>query len=420
MAIDTTTAALINPASKYLLPYDPANPYASTINYEALFGGGGVVEQAQKEAKKIGIAGEMKEYTPGMPVVTYGLRKTIGKAMKEKSGIFGLGGGMPKAGKAMILAALESAQTTAAAFQTKANLASSALGVVGSGVESALKGYERVREEVGRAGETIGTLWDGYVKVMADSVKSSHERSVAAFNEIDRLSKEVGTGRDYAKLRALEAATVSTVDSLKIEEREALSVAKDDRQRENIRQQYAGAKTKTLAQLSGNLEASYQATKEQTNVAMAGLKATAMETMGQQELYAEWNFGKAHEARASYLGEFGLKTAQMKLTIESLIAEGFGTVANWIQQTPVYAVTLEPIIQALLGAKAMGSTGGLLQAVKDIGQIGATAGMVAGWPGAVAGGITGFQKGMTGLGTALQGLWGAAPGTPSNWNKLAS
>ena len=259
----------------------------------------------------------------------------------KKTGLFSTKGPMgPTSSGLQLLGAVESYKTQTAVKQQEAEKAALALRLQGATTEASMRRLQELSQEAYGRRATATEAWGAAGKKAGEYVQSAELRTRQALNRLDEINAGISEGRDFAKAHAMNAAVQGIMGAMKVEEDQIV-------QRFGIgskeQEQFRARKMQTLSTAQSQIETSYRQLAEQQSLTYMN---ASNELQWKEDMYASFQ-EQQHVETLRYLAQandaYDMQLSQFNLTIEQLRSSGMENMANWMVQTPVFSMDIQPL-----------------------------------------------------------------------------
>lgn len=222
----------------------------------------------------------------------------------------------------------------------EAGKAATALEMQGAATVSHLERLDELQREAYARRERTADIWASVAEKADEYVKAAQSRTQQALDRLDKINSEISEGRDFAKAHAMQAAVQGVIGSLKQQEDQVV-------QRYGLEskeyQMFQMKKAQTLSTAQSQIESSHQQMAEQQGVAYMN---ASTELQWKEDMYSSFQ-EQQHVETLRYMAQandaYDLQLSQFNLTVEQMRSAGMENMANWIVQTPVFSMDIQPL-----------------------------------------------------------------------------
>lgn len=240
--------------------------------------------------------------------------------------------------------------------------------------------------------------FDAAVGKAREYALEAHQRTQEGLQKIDEWGKAIYEGLDFTKAHDMLVAVESTVGSLREEDRQiAQKYGVDSAEY----QQFQAGKSRALGIAQSTIQASHGKLRAEIGTNILQAKSTYLERGDMYESFQQQQDVEISAAMAKAKATYDLDISGRLIAIEQLKIAGWENLANWIIETPVFAMDAMDVVgfmgQLAVGQmereSAEGAAGAAASAQKKAGlfsMMGTIGGAIVGGPlGAGIGGAIG-------------------------------
>jgi hypothetical protein len=228
--------------------------------------------------------------------------------------------------------------------QKQAERSASALEMAGKATENYLSGLDTINENFQNRVSSTKEAFSAAAEKADDYVQASKGRVNEVLTKLDEINTQIAKDRDFAKAHDMQAAVQTSLASMKAEERNILETYGTD-SKEFM--QFQQSKRSSLATIQSNIQANYANLAEDHAKTYLGIVESAYTKSNMYLGYQEQQHVEMLKYQAEQEAAYNMQIAQFETSIEQLKMGGMENLANWLVETPSFAMDSTPLVTLL-------------------------------------------------------------------------
>jgi hypothetical protein len=229
-------------------------------------------------------------------------------------------------------------------LQGQATTAADALRMYGAGFEEFMAGTEAQGEEAAEDKKAAQERFDLAAAAADQAVKDSKTRAQEVMRKLEEINLKAGEQMDFARAHDVQIGVQSTIGRMKDEER---GIVGEFGAGSPEHRQFKAAQSEQLGIMNSGIQSTYAKLRDEQHQTYLKTSSEAMLQSNmyinfQEQLRVETLKGLA-QANAAY----DLEYSQFQIGLEQLRLRGMEDMANWMIQTPEFAMDITPITTAM-------------------------------------------------------------------------
>lgn len=309
------------------------------VNYDAVRSR---VQQAAQQTRTVAGAQEAMDVASTRPKTQVG--RAVSDTLRSMRPSGGSKSSTQSARYAEALAGQQKLGQDVAQTQVQAAKAAAALEMTGDTTAAYLQRLEGLGSQVAASGSRSSDLWNQAVEKADEYVKSARARVGQVLTKLESLSEDITKDWSFSKAHDMQVAAQGVLGAMKAEEKGILENYGPDSAEY---QQFKMTKARSLALAQSDIHGKYNQTWTAIKTSVLNATNEAMQKLHMYTSFQEQQHVETLKAMAQYSAAYEMQVAQTQLGIENLKMAGLENLANWLVQTPTFAVDMGPFLAQL-------------------------------------------------------------------------
>ena len=232
-------------------------------------------------------------------------------------------------------AAIKNYENQILSTQKQANRSADALEMTGKATEDYISNLDTINQNFQTQAASAQESFSAASEKADEYVQAAKGRVNEVLTKLDDINKQIAKDRDFAKAHDMQAAVQTSLASMKAEERNILETYGTD-SKEFM--QFQQSKRSTLATIQSNIQANYANLAEEQGKTYLGIVEDAYTKSNMYLGYQEQQHVEMLKYQADQEAAYSMQVAQFQTSIEQLKMGGMENLANWLVETPSFAM----------------------------------------------------------------------------------